>query len=135
MTRKIDWKNLDGIIYDYACGLQRYALNREPVVFQYKRFLVDGCHFRGHSKKSKRKTANKSGHTGCSNSSNFMEYKAFTSKHKDGGHLSQGREIMHSVLDKLAPSLRQKNYANFMRSLIVFFTIRNLKIMNKKLTN
>ena len=36
---------------------------------------------------------------------------------------------MHSILEKLAKSLRQKNYHNFMQYMIAFFAIRNLMIM------
>ena len=36
---------------------------------------------------------------------------------------SQGREQMHSVLDKALESLRMKNYQNFSRWLIMFFAI------------
>ena len=49
----------------------------------------------------------------------------------DGAKNSQGREQMHAVLDKLAKSLRQKNYHNFMRHMMAFFAVRNLMIMNK----
>ena len=37
---------------------------------------------------------------------------------------SQGREQMHSVLDKALETLRMKNYQNFARSLVMFFAIR-----------
>ena len=49
----------------------------------------------------------------------------------DGAKNSKGREQMHSILDKLAKSLRQKNYHNFMQYMIAFFAIRNLMIMKK----
>ena len=127
MTRKLDRKSLKGIIYDYACGAHRYFLNREPKEVQFLHFLVDGCHFQGQKKMKKANyQTGKSGHLGCSSSYNFMSYK-----NKEGCSNSQSREQMHSVLDKLAPSLRQMSYENFMRTLIIFFCVRNLKIMNK----
>ena len=42
MCRKINFEKLDGIIEDFACGLQPYALNREPEEFKFTRFLVVG---------------------------------------------------------------------------------------------
>ena len=59
------------------------------------------------------------------------EYKKYISEGDDGASNSQGREQLHSILDRMAPSLRQMSYHNFMRSLIVFFSVRNLIIMNK----
>ena len=58
-------------------------------------------------------------------------YKPYAQLQIDGAHNSQGREQMHSVLEKLAPSLRQMNYSNFMRTLIIFFSVHNLWTMDK----
>ena len=38
---------------------------------------------------------------------------------------SQGREQIHSILDKCSSSLRHTNYFNFVRYMSVFFAIRN----------
>ena len=126
-TRKIDFKNLEGIIEDYACGVHQYALNREPEEFEYLRFLVDGSHWQGQKRLEKTDSrSGKGGNLGCSSGYNFNTYKPFTKNNVDGAKNSQGREQMHSILDKLAKSLRQKNYYNFMRYMIAFFAIRNL---------
>ena len=85
MNRKMDWQNLEGFIYDNCCNLQRYSLNRDAPKFEKFRFLVDGCHFQGQKKLKKRdERTGSDGHLGCSESYNFMEYKKFTSIHKDG---------------------------------------------------
>lgn len=34
----------DVVIYDFACSLMEYALNREPEYFKYTLFLLDGLH-------------------------------------------------------------------------------------------
>ena len=47
MTRDFDWSKLDGLIEDFACGVDLYFLNREPVDVQHLRFLVDGSHWQG----------------------------------------------------------------------------------------
>ena len=73
----------------------------------------------------------KGGHLGCSSGYNFNIYKEHTEVSVDGAKNSQGREQMHSVLDKLAKSFRQKNYHNFMRYMIAFFAVRNLMVMKK----
>ena len=48
--RKINFRKLKGIIYDFSCGLQRYCMNREPLDFENIQFLVDGVHFAGQKK-------------------------------------------------------------------------------------
>ena len=132
MNRKLNLKKLKGVIFDFACGLHRYCLNREPKDFEFTRFIVDGSHYQGHKKLKRKDTrSGKKAHVGCSSSYNFNKYKTYTKVHKDGAKNSQGREQMHSILDKLAKSLRQKNYNNFMKYMICFFAIRNLMIMKK----
>ena len=132
MNRRIDWQNLEGFIYDNSCNLHRYSLNHDPKKFEKFHFLVDGCHFQGQKKLKKRdERTGSDGHLGCSDSYNFMEYKKYTSVHKDGAKNSQGREQMHAILKPLAKSLRQMNYYNFFRTLIVFFSVRNLIVMDK----
>uniref|UniRef100_A0A7M5XNQ1 Uncharacterized protein n=1 Tax=Clytia hemisphaerica TaxID=252671 RepID=A0A7M5XNQ1_9CNID len=37
------------IIYDNACHLHTYALNRDPLYFQWTKFLVDRFHWRNHT--------------------------------------------------------------------------------------
>ena len=125
-------KNLKGVIFDFACNLHRYALNREPMDFENICFLVDGSHWQGQKKMKKSdKRSGKKGHLGCSSGYNFNDYKEYIKVDIDGAKNSQGREQMHSILDKLGKSLRQKNYFNFMRYMIAFFAIRNLMIMDK----
>ena len=132
MNRRIDWQNLEGFIYDNSCNLHRYSLNRDPKKIEKFRFLVDGCHFQGQKKLKKRdERTGSDGHLGCSDSYNFMEYKKYTSVYKDGAKNSQGREQMHAILKPLAKSLMQMNYYNFFRTLIVFFSVRNLIVMDK----
>ena len=45
MCRDVDLENLEGVIFDHACGLDQYMLNREPKEFEYLRCLVDGAHW------------------------------------------------------------------------------------------
>lgn len=39
------------IVYDNACNLHSYALNRDPVFFKNTQFLVDRLHWRDHTGK------------------------------------------------------------------------------------
>lgn len=128
--RKINYKVFEGCIFDFACGLMRFALNRDADQFKNKRFLVDGSHWTS-KKKFRKQTEKRSGHSGCSESFNFNVYKQHISESVNGAKNSQGREQMHSVLDKLCKSLRQKNYPNFMAHLKLFFAIRNLVRMGR----
>ena len=107
-----------------------YALNREPTQFQYLRFLVDGSHWQGQRRLKKPDYSGKGGHLGCSSGYNFNAYKE-NIKTDVGALNSQGREQIHSILDKCSNSLRQTNYFNFMRYMRAFFAIRNLMNMKK----
>ena len=122
MCRDLEFSRLRGIIFDHACGLNQYIMNREPQRFQYLRTLVDGVHFRGH-KKTKKGTSKKGGHSGCSNGFNSMEYK----KYWKSGYYTQGREQIHSQIDALTPSFRQMSYQSYMVMLRTFFALNNLK--------
>jgi hypothetical protein len=37
------------IVYDNACNLHTYSLNRDPIYFKHTRFLVDRLHWRDHT--------------------------------------------------------------------------------------
>ena len=132
-SRTVDYNKLRGVIFDYACGLHQYILNREPAQFETVRFLVDGCHWTSMKKTKFQKKSQpgsaSGGHTGCSESYNFNNYKQYTLK--DNCVNSQNREQLHSTLSKLGKSLRQMSYQNFMRYLIAFFAISNMSKMNK----
>ena len=47
MCYDIDLHNIDGVLYDFSCGLDNYLLNREPKEFEFKRTLVDGLVLNG----------------------------------------------------------------------------------------
>ena len=127
-NRVIDLNRCKGFVYDFACGLHRYTLNREPTQYEDKLFLVDGSHWTS-TAKFKKKTNKQAGHLGCSNGYNFNAYKPYGDAISASN--SQGREQTHSVLDKLSKSLRQRNYFNWFRYMKAFFAIRNLMSMNK----
>ena len=94
------------MVFDHGCGM-----TREPDQF------VDGSNWQS-QKKFRKTDSRQKGHLGCSSGYNYMMYKP----HLTPGSSSQGREQMHSVLDKLSKSLRTKNYFHFMSY---------LKILNK----
>ena len=131
MTRKWNRSTLKGLIYNHACGVHRYFLNREPKDFKNFNFMVDDCHMQGQRRMKKANPITGRCHLGCSQSYSFMEYKPYTQLSRDGAHHSQGREQMHSVLEKLTPSLWHVSYHNFMRTLVLFFSVHNLWTMDK----
>ena len=45
MCRDVNLHQLKGVIFDHACGLDQYILNREPREFEFLRCLVDGAHW------------------------------------------------------------------------------------------
>ena len=131
MNRQINFRRLRGVIYDHACGLHRYVLNREPTQFRHVEFFVDGSHWGAH-KQTKKQQDNRSrgGHLGCGGGYNWNTYKNFTSA-EVGARNSQSREQMHSRLDKCGKSFQQKNYKNYCRYMNAFFAIHNLSVQNK----
>jgi hypothetical protein len=46
--RDIDLHSLEGILLDHACLLDTYTMNRDAKILQYKKVLVDGCHWSSH---------------------------------------------------------------------------------------
>ena len=123
MCRDVDLCALQGVIFDFACGLDRYILNREPREFEFLRCLVDGSHWQGHKKMKKPDRSGAGGHSGCSTGFNYNLYKKYLPYKQPN---SQGREQMHAKLDKLCPSLKQMNYVDFMNFLRVYFGLTNL---------
>ena len=117
---------LEGVLFDFACGLHPYSLNREARNYEYIRFLVDGAHWNGQKKMKRPDSSGKKGHIGCSEGYNYNIYK----KHIKTKVNSQTREQMHAVLDKCVGSLRLKTYQDFMHWMRAFFAIRNLNNMN-----
>ena len=67
--------DMEGVIFDHACGLDAYILNREPREFQFLRCLVDGSHWQGQKQLKKPNKSGKGGHLGCSEGFNFNIYK------------------------------------------------------------
>ena len=100
MCRKLQMMppgQLEGIVWDAACRLDEYVLNREAREFEFVRMLVDGMHFKSHKKLKKtsnkkgqksQKGKNKGGHNGCSDGFDFNQYKPYLPH----GFNSQGRE-------------------------------------------
>ena len=123
MCRDIDMDNLEGIIFDFACGLDAYLLNREPREFEFLRTLVDGSHWQSHRKKQKSNKRGEEGHFSCSDGYNFNLYK----KHLPPRTNSQGREQLHAKMEKFARSLVYFDYVDYMNFLKIFFGFNNLK--------
>ena len=108
--RDFDHEQLKGILIDHACLVDRYILNREASMLEWKRLLVDGAHWRSQKKFKGHNNKGKGGHLGCSEGFNWNLYKDAI----DEPINSQGREQMHSLLDKCSESMRLMSYENFM---------------------
>jgi hypothetical protein len=100
---------------------------REPREFQYLRTLVDGAHWQGQKRLRRPDRTGKGGHLGCSEGFNFNIYKS----HLPPRTYSQGREQLHSLMEKMVDSLIQMEYTTFMSFIKLFFGINNLKNKGK----
>ena len=125
MSRDVDMNNLEGVLYDYSCGLDPYLLNRDPREFEYKRILVDGAHWASRKKLTKSNQTGSGGHIGCSDSFNYNLYRPHLNINYDLN--SQGREKLHANLDACCKTLRLMSYSNYMIFLRAFFAVTNLK--------
>ena len=121
--RDLDHEQLEGILIDHACLVDRYIMNREAPMIEWKRVLVDGAHWRSQKKFKKHRNNGKGGHLGCSEGFNWNLYKHTV----DSKINSQGREQLHSLVEKCSDSLRLMSYENF----IIFFAVNNLKSRDK----
>ena len=79
-------------------------------MLEWKRFLVDGAHWRSQKKFKSHNSKGKGGHLGCSDGFDWNRYKHTVDETVN----SQGREQMHSLVDKCSESLRLMSYENFM---------------------
>lgn len=126
--RDIDLHSLEGILLDHACLLDTYTMNRDAKILQYKKVLVDGCHWSSHKKNKKSNSKGKGGHLGCSDSFNWNVYK----KHVKEPVNSQGREQIHALIEECAKTLRLMSYQHFMIFMKVFFACTNLHNRKKE---
>ena len=91
------------VVYDFACGLELYAREREPYLFAQTMFLVDKFHTSNHIQ---------NGNTTCSRNHFFRSYNnEFVS-----GINSEGAEQINNELRRIAPSL---HYFELQRGLVV----------------
>ncbi|XP_066915621.1 uncharacterized protein [Clytia hemisphaerica] len=97
------------IIYDNACNLHTYALNRDPLFFQHTKFVVDRFHWRNH--------------TACSFGYCMKLYS--TMQHIN----SEVNEQENSRVKKLKTQLAYMTPENFIRHCDLFFWHRNQKRM------
>ena len=100
--RDFDNDHLEGILIDHACLVDRYVLNREAPMLEWKKLLMDGAHWRSQKKFKAHNTNARGGHLGCSESFNWNLVKQSVDEPVN----SQGREQMHSLIEKCSKSLR-----------------------------
>ncbi|XP_066928489.1 uncharacterized protein [Clytia hemisphaerica] len=101
------------IVYDNACNLHNYALNRDPFFFMNSKFLVDRFHWPNH--------------TACSLGYCMSRYRILD------GMNSEVNEQQNSRTKKLKTQLSYMSPENFMRHCELFFWFRN-SLCNKKST-
>ena len=98
------------IIYDNACKLHAYCLNREPALYRYSRFFVDRFHW--------------CGHVGCSRRYCLDLYKSMDIKTIN----SQVNEQANSGLQRIRGQLAYMKQSNFMFTLSLFLLVNRDKI-------
>ena len=95
------------VMYEFACALQEYCLNREPAFFRDTRFLVDKFHWYNHQ--------------ACARSYNANLYD-------DASFLNtQIAEQCNSALIKIRASIGQMTQAHFMFTVRLFLDVWNCR--------
>ena len=102
------------VIYDFACALQDYCLNRAPWFFMNTLFLVDAFHW--------------SNHKACSQGYMIKRYTNERFRRLN----SQVAEQNNSALKRLKSMLSRMSQKPFMAMLMLFMTHWNFKKLKKK---
>ena len=101
------------IIYDNACKLHQYCLNREPQFFSNTLFAVDRFHWRGH--------------VGCSAGYSLDTYKNMSLREIN----SQVNEQANAGLQRIRGQLAYMTPENFMFTIALFFSVKNSDVQRK----
>ena len=96
------------IVYDNACKLHIYCLNREPAWYSKTRFFVVGLHWRGH--------------VGCTRGYRMDSYKTRMDTRSIN---SQANEQANSGLQRIKGQLAYMKPSNFMLTLSLLLAITN----------
>jgi hypothetical protein len=100
------------IVYDDACRLQEYVLNREPEFFANTKFLVDSFHYKSH--------------VNCNPSYNSGEYVLLMKK-----EIAHFAEIQNQKLTKMKKTVLFMLLRHFSLILIYFVARLNFAVGNK----
>lgn len=95
------------VVYDFACNLHEFCMNRAPEFFKDTLFVIDKFHWRNH--------------TSCALSYNMVLYARLVHQN------SQLAEQCNSALKKVKPALSHMLQKNFMASLRLFLHAWNVE--------
>jgi hypothetical protein len=101
----------DVVIYDFACSLQEYCLNRAPAFFRETRFVVDRFHW--------------CNHTACSAAYNMSLYADITHVN------SELAEQVNSALQYIRPNIAAMTTRSAVMVLRFFLHVRNTQKLEK----
>jgi hypothetical protein len=102
------------VIYDNACSLMDYCLNREAAYFQHTRFLIDRLHVHNH--------------VGCSSGYSIQAYAQYATIN------SQAAEQSNSKIQRIfkqASFMLPRNFAGYLRSYMTKFNAEKVRKMKQ----
>lgn len=99
------------VVYDFACALQDYCLNRAPGFFSHTTFVVDKFHWGNHAD--------------CGHGFDSRQYRAAA------GLNSEVAEQCNSVMQKVKPSVSQMSQENYMAFFRFFMHVYNVRKIAK----
>ena len=101
------------IVYDNACKLHTYCLNREPYLYRDTQFFVDRFHWKGH--------------VGCSKGYCLDSYKSQNIRSLN----SQVNEQANSGLQRIKGHIAYMSQLNFIFTVSLFLSVTNMYKINK----
>jgi hypothetical protein len=116
------------VIYDFACNLEEYAMNREPAFFAETTFLIDGFHCKNHTRFALALVNDVFSHCWSRSCSKAHFIKNYPALH---GVNSSCCEQYHSYISRLRRSATHMKQSTFMQFLRAFVNLWNLKIVAK----
>ncbi|KAI9140582.1 hypothetical protein BKA69DRAFT_1029440, partial [Paraphysoderma sedebokerense] len=86
------------VVYDNACNVQEYVLNREPAFFKNTMFLVDGLHFQDHI-----------------NCSAAFDCRLYSCMWRKTSVLAEQKNVKFRPLRKIAPFCNKRTFFTLLR--------------------
>lgn len=105
------------VVYDFACGLMDYCLNRAPDYFKYTRFVVDKFHERNHE--------------GCSEALRMVQFYSSGEVAPPNTQLCEQINKHMKRYKKTMQNMKQHSFMTLLRAIIEAWNVNKYKLLVK----